>query len=261
MIKDVLQVIASAARKMVTNWGASLILFVVYALLLAVCYSFFTTGEATAVQVFMTILVLPVAAVVLFFVLQAMGLSYVRIGVGPIYVMKRAWKDFWKLLLVSLPLILLFWLAVYLFGKLRVTLLGESLAFVSSGRGSLNFILNWAQFLVLWVVFPLIAIHLWISAIGEGVGATLSKGGLGRSLKRAFSPRSVLIYIVVLVVFGVVAYLLFFTRTFVQSEWTELWLFGARLAAALVTIFLGWLLALGSMAEFAARGAIKDLEP
>src|SRR5215468_8215560 len=56
-----------------------------------------------------------IAAVALFFLIQAMGLSYVRIGVGAAYLLKRSLGDFWRILLASLPLILLAWLILYLF--------------------------------------------------------------------------------------------------------------------------------------------------
>ena len=260
MFKEVIDVIISAARKLLTNWGASLVLFLCYLLLLGVCYLFFTTGEATLLQVFMSLLVLPVVAVVLFFLSQAMGLSSVRIGVGPVYLLRRALGDCWKLCLVSLPLLLLIGLVAYLFGWIQDGFFSESLTSNSPARRQLGGLFNWAEFLLLAVVFPLIAIHLWISTISGGVAATLSKNGLVKSLKRAFAPRSVLIYALVVVIFGAVAYLFFFTKTTAGGAWTEMWLLGGRLAAALIAIFLGWLLTLGSMAEFTARSAIEDGE-
>ena len=58
--------------------------------------SFFTIREATATQVALN-LVLPIAAVALFFLIQAMGLSYTRIGVGAAYLLKRSLGDCWRI--------------------------------------------------------------------------------------------------------------------------------------------------------------------
>jgi hypothetical protein len=256
MIKEVIEAIETAARKMFTNWGATLISMLIYAALVAVLYFLFTTREATTIQVFLGVLVLPLAAIFFFFILQAIGLSYVRIGVGPLYLLKRALKDCWRLLLVSLPLILLAWLIVYLLGKAQAMFLGESLAIKS--REWIGVVIDWVRIIILYFVLPLTAIHLWISTVREGVRGTFK--GFVRSVARAFAPRSVLIYVLVVAVFGLIAYFLFFTRTPAKSEWTELWVFGARLAAALLAVFLGWLLTLGSLAELTARREIGEME-
>jgi uncharacterized membrane protein len=257
MIKDVIESILTAGRKIFTNWGALLISFLLYAALHSVLYLLITTREATLFQVSLTF-TLPLVALLLFFTLQALGLSYIRIGVGPGYLLKRALKDCWKLLLMSLPLILLAWLIVYSFGKAETYLLNQiSGADPPLGNWKLTSI-NWARVLLLYFVLPLIAIHLWISTLHEGMGAAITS--IGRSVARAFSPRSMLIYLLVVAVFGAIAYSLFFTKTPVEDDWVELWLFGARLAMAMVFVFLGWLLTLGSLAELTVRGAMSEME-
>lgn len=250
MIKDVIDAVGNAARKILSNWGATLISFVLYLALLAVLYFFFSIREATKVEVMLSILVLPLAAIVFFFVLQAIGLSYVRIGVGPGYLLKRALKDCWKLLLVSLPLILLAGAIIYFSGKLENKLAAES------GHWK-SIMLDWSRIFLLYFVLPLLAIHLWIAAIREGLGGAIR--GIGHNIARAFAPRSVLTYLVVIAVFGAAAYFLFFTKTPAKTEWAELWLFGGRLAAGLILVFLGWLLALGSLAELTARRVLGEV--
>jgi hypothetical protein len=240
MIKEILEAIKSAGRKIFTNWSASLISFLIYGALLGVIYLFITTGEATMLQVFLTILILPLAAIVLFFVLQAMGLSYVRIGVGAGYLLKRALSDSWKLLLVTIPVLLVASAVLLLGGAIN------SLAVV------------YLQYLLLYLALPLIAIHLWVSTIRDGMGVAFR--GIGTSVKNALGPRSLLIYALIVLVFGLLAYFLFFTRTPMSGEWAELWIFGTRLAAALISIFAGWLLTLGSIAELTTRPALKEEE-
>jgi hypothetical protein len=257
MIKDVFESIGTAARKMLTNWGAILISFALYAALLAVLYFFFTTREATTAQVLLSVL-LAIASIVFFFLLQAMGLSYVRIGVGPAYLLKRALRDCWKLLLLSIPLLLLAWLIIYLFTKVGATFFSDTLTVESPWRSRLSVVIDWARIFLLYFALPLIAIHFWIAAVREGVKESFK--GAGRNIARALAPRSVLIYFLVIALFGVIAYFLFFTLTPVGNVWAELWLFGARLAAGLLFVFVGWLLTLGSLAELTARRALGELE-
>lgn len=257
MIKDVIESIGAAARKMFANWGALLISFALYLALLGVLYLFFTMREATSLQVWLSFLVLPLLAILLFLVLQAMAVSYVRIGVGPGYLLRRALEDSWKLLLISLPLLLIAGLIIFGVWKIETSLTAQLYnVSLPSGRWKLTG-LNWARIFLLYFVLPLTAIHFWIAAVREGIGGAIK--GFGRSLARAFAPRSVLIYLLVVAVCGVIAYLLFFTKTTAKSEWTELWLFGARLALALVVIFLGWLLTLGALAELTTRRALNEL--
>jgi hypothetical protein len=254
MIKDVFDAIGAAARKLFTNWGALLISFALYSALIAALYLFFTTREATYFQVVLTVVFLPLAAIVIFFTLQAMGLSYVRIGVGPLYLLRRALKESWMLLLVSLPLILVGWLAVYLFGYAETKLVAEA---ENPGRW-IGIALSWGLIVILYFVLPLIAIHCWISAEREGLASAFK--GIFRNIGRAFGPRSVMIYVLIILVFGALAYFLFFTKTQMQDEWMELWMLGARLVAALVTTFFGWFLTLGALAEMTSRRALSEME-
>jgi hypothetical protein len=253
----VFEAIGTAARKMFSNWGALLISLLLYLGLLVALYFFIPLGVGTWLEVFLNFLI-SLIAVIVFLLMQAMGLSYVRIGVGPIYLFKRALKDSWKLLLVSLPLALLAWLIIYLFDKLGATYFSGIETMESPWRSRLVIAVDWARILLLYFVIPLLAIHLWISVVREGVRATFK--GIGRSMAHAFSPRSVLTYLVIVVVFGVIAYFLFFTLTPAKNEWVELWVLGGRLAAALLVVFIGWLLTLGSLAELTARRALRELE-
>ena len=118
MLKDVFFSIGAAAQKLFTNFGAALIAFLCYAAMWLIGYLFVGVGQATQFQVALSLVILPLAALVFFFLLQTIGLSYVRVGVGAGYLLKRAFKDFWKLLIVSLPLIALACGLWWLFGYL-----------------------------------------------------------------------------------------------------------------------------------------------
>lgn len=252
MIKDVFHSIAAAAQRLFANWAALLISLSLYSALLGAIYLFFTIREATATQVALN-LILPIAAVALFFMIQAMGLSYVRIGVGAAYLLKRSLEDCWRILLASLPLILIAWLIVYLFGK------ADQAFFIESGAaGSKSMVWGWGaiaahavQILLLHVLLPLIAIHLWLATVRGGLAAAFK--GFIRVVTHALALRSLLIYAAICAVFGAIVYLLLFKTITFKSEWTELWIVGIKTALALLLTFIGWLLTLGSMAELTAR--------
>ncbi|MEO6727042.1 MAG: hypothetical protein ABIP14_17275 [Blastocatellia bacterium] len=253
MIKDVFASIGAAARKLLTNFGAVLIALLFYAALWLTCYAFFNTGLATQWQVALNLAILPLTGLILFFVLQAIGLSYVRIGVGGGYLLKRALKDFWKLLVISLPLALLAWALVKLFGYLDAKFLASATKQASRWPGTVVTIARW---LLLYGLLPLWAIHLWMRTIREGLGPAFR--GLGRSLLAALSPGSVLIYVIVLASLGALVYFIAFTKTPIQSEWAELWIVGTRFGLALLLPFFAWMLTLGAMAEMATRRALSD---
>lgn len=254
MINDVLTAISAAARKLFTNWGALLIAFLLFALLWSACYLLITIGLATTLQVTLALLLLPVLVLVLFFTLQALGLSYVRVGAGAGYLLKRALQDCWKLLVISLPLLLLAGLIIYAADKAEDRWVRD----VETPRRWVELTITWARYLFLCFVLPLIGIHWWMAAVREGVPGAV-KGSL-RGISRAFAPRSVLVYAVILTFCGALAYFLFFTKTQFGSEWVQLWVFGLRFTLAWLIIFLGWLLVLGALVELAAQRAPHELE-
>jgi len=257
MIKDISHSIATAALRLFANWPALLISLSLYAALVGAIYLFFTIREATVTQVALN-LTLPIVTVALFFMIQAMGLSYVRIGVGAGYLLKRSLKDCWTILLASLPLILLAWLIVYLFGKADQTYFTESLTAESKARALGAIAVHALQIFLLQVFLPLIAIHLWIATVREGVAMAFKS--FGRSVARALAPRSLLIYAVICAVFGAIVYFLLFRQATFKGPWTQLWAVGIKTALALLIAFIGWLLTLGSIAEMTARRAMKELE-
>ncbi|MBP6822900.1 MAG: hypothetical protein KA368_15225 [Acidobacteria bacterium] len=255
MIKDVFTSIGAAAQKLFTNFGAVLIAFLCYAALLLAAYLFVAVvGQATQLQVVLSLVILPLAALISFFLLQVIGLSYVRIGVGAGYLLKRALKDFWKLLIVSLPLIVVAVALWWLFGYLDKKFVAD----VEKPKRWLEMSLMVGRWLLLYLALPLLAIHCWMAAIRQGLGAAFK--GVGRSIAAAFSPRSVLIYVVVLAVCGALAWFSAFTETHVSSKWGEVWLAGSRFAFSLLMIFVGWLLTLGAMAEMTTRRAMSEVE-
>ena len=167
-----------------------------------------------------------------------------------------------KVLLLALPLIGLAVLFVYLLGRFEGWLpkIEEAPHAYATATGDLKPApLYWQTALVstLWLLLlgfllPLAAAHLWLSAARAGLAATLRN--IHRVLGRAFAGRSVLVYAVGLFVFGLMPYFVLFTRTPVSNGWTELFLFGLRLALAFVLTLWGWAITLGALARVTPGG-------
>ncbi|MCA1592881.1 MAG: hypothetical protein LC754_09575 [Acidobacteria bacterium] len=264
MIKDALVAIGTAARMLVRSWGALGILSLLYLALLASLYLFFATREATAWQLAQTAL-WAVAAPLLFFILQAAVANFAQDTSRPGALLKRSLADFIKILLVSLPLIALAVLVVYLLNKLQARFPASEAA---AGAHAAPVVypqkppptpMHWQdvvfpslRLLLVGVLLPLAGVHLWLSVAGVGLVATLRK--IHRVLARAFNAQSVFIYAVGLLVFGVIPYVLIFTRTPVKTSGVELMLFGIRLGLAFVFTLWGWIITFGALAKLEGGG-------
>src|SRR5262245_9487414 len=147
MIRQVMLAIRSAAERLAERRSLVAGSFALYLVWLGVLYLIIATRDASVLQLLRT-LVLGVLAIAIFFILQFIGVSYVREG-GDIKAMARkSLAGWWKLMVISLPFLLLAWLIAEGFDKLQ----------------SASMILRWARNLLLYVVLPLGAIHLWIMA-------------------------------------------------------------------------------------------------
>lgn len=258
MIKNTFKALGDATRGLFRNRGALVALGALYALLLATVYVFFRTGVATLWQ-----LVVSQAAVILapllFFVLQAAVAHNAQGEAGAGAVLRRALRDFLKVLLVSLPLAALAVLFVYLLNRLQAYLPKPSEAavtvqFMPQVQGPPPTPLRWQDVLLssLWLlllgfVLPLLAARLWLSVARDGLKATLK--GAHRVAAAALAPQSVAVYAVGLFVFGLMPYFVIFQRTPVKSAWAELLFFGLRLALAFVFSLCGWAITLGALAR------------
>ncbi len=259
MLKDSLEAIGTAARALWRNRGALAIFNALYAALLITLYLFVATTEARVWKLVLSAL-LVVIAPVLFFLIQAAGVRYVRGEMAVGALARQALRDFWKIFLVSLPFIALGVLLAYLLDKLQLRFpiaeAAEPARITAANPLNTppplplhwqNVVFTGLRFVALGVVVPLAAIHFWIALAHRGFKVTLKKSP--RILAGAFAPRSILIYGVGLFVFAVVPYFLIFTRTSVTNGWLELIIFGLRLALAFVFTLWGWVITLGALAN------------
>jgi hypothetical protein len=256
MIKESFTALGAATRDLFRNWRGLLILAALYGLLLASVYFFFATGVASVWQLLVTALT-AAAAPLLFFLLQAAAANAALPEATAGHVLRRAPRDLLKVLLLALPVALFAALFVYLLWKLQAWLpqAEEPSRYATvAGVGSKPAPLRWQDallssswLLLLGVVLPLAAAHLWLSAARVGLKATLK--GFHRVLGRAFAPRSVLVYAVGLFLFGLMPYFVLFTRTSLTNGWAELSVFGLRLALVFALTLVGWVVTLGALAR------------
>jgi hypothetical protein len=272
MTKNVLASIFAAARDLLRSPRAFALLAALYLALIAACFFFITTREATIWQLVVTG-ASALAAPLLFFVVQAAGASYALGEQGARGLLSRTARSFGKVLVVSLPLVLLAVLAVYLLNKLedRVKMTPEERARAeyatqgsetetegASGDASADsrpkppvrwkyLFASALRLLVLGVFLPLLAIHLWLAAARDGLLAAFAR--FHRHIIRAFSARSVLTYGVGMIVFALIPYFLITKRTPVSSNTLELLLFGARMLVAFTLMLFGWVMTMTALAR------------
>ncbi|MGH9764499.1 MAG: hypothetical protein ACREDR_06360 [Blastocatellia bacterium] len=258
MIRNVIGSIAKSARRLFTSWRSLIVLIVLYAAMLISIYLFASTGLATLMQILLTFLA-ALLAPLLFFIVQAMCVGYIGSeGSGRLFV--SSLKGFWKLVLMTVPFVLLAWLAVWLIGKIPVEAqaAASTVQRIAPHPATVKPLAtpatNWKavgvtalELIVLGFILPLAMVNLWIATNRDGMKQAV-KGGL-KTLARAFAPGSALIYILGLLVFGVIPYFLVVMRPPATGPWVEVSLFVLKLIAAALFVLFGWAVTIGALAE------------
>ncbi len=255
MIRTITTAITTATRHLFANWKTTAVFVALYAALVFALYLFFTTPEARMWQVGLTMLLLLVIPV-LFFVLQTMCVEYVQGERKFNAWLARAGREFWKPLLLSLPVLALAWLVIWGLNKVDYSLTtgireaanaaGTDTAYKAGEERikTLALVMSVVSALVLYFIVPLVSMHLWIAGLRDGI----RKIRIFRVLLRAFAPRSVLTYLLGFVVFGVLPYYIVTMRTPIKSPWLDLSVLGLRIGVALFVLLLGWVVTLGALA-------------
>jgi hypothetical protein len=264
MIKRIFHALTSSSRDLFHNWRALIILFVLYLAMLGAVYQFFLTREATVGQLFLSSL-LALAVPVLFLIIQTIAARYNEKRQQPITLLARALRDFWKLLVIAIPLILIALLASYLFGKAGGSAPATAVKQVAHSLPGTprpvvpkpqpvswqTIAINTLEYLVFFLILPLAAIHLWIATAREGLGQAFKRSA--RILARAFAPQAVVTYAIGFVFFAVVPYFLVITRTPVGTIWLDAGLLVARLLLAAAFSLIGWVVTVGALGELSDR--------
>jgi hypothetical protein len=264
MLIETFHSIATALRKLLKNWQSMVLLAIVYAALLAAVYFFMAIREASIAQVVLTF-GLAIAAFVLFFLLHAIvvgGIAGISAGdpvadtePGVGRLLKRSVANFWKLVVISLPLIALAVLIAYLLGKAQNYFWVEPSAANdmlgpmagprsrSAARPPINWrmsIFSSLRYLSFGLLLPLATIHLWLATVRDGLWPAIRR--IGTHLSRAFAPQSVLIYILGFLVFGLLPYFLLFKTIPTSKAWLEISLLVVRLAVVFALTLFGWVI-------------------
>jgi hypothetical protein len=248
------QAIASASRELFRRWGALLILLALYLAMLGAVYVFFVTREATIGQLVLSLL-LALLAPVLFLVIQTMAARYSQGSPRAGALLGGSLRDFWKLLVIALPLILIAVLAIYLFGKIETNApAAAARALPTPTRAATPksqpvywqaVVLTTLQYLLYCFILPLAAVHLWIAAARDGLKQAFKRSL--RVLGHGFAPQSVITYAIGFVFFAVVPYFLVVTKTSAASPWVDVTLLAGRLFLAAVFSLIGWVVTVGAL--------------
>lgn len=269
MIKRILNAITSALRELFRRRGALLILVVLYVAMLGAIYWFFVTREATVGQLILSFL-LALAAPILFLIIQTMAARYNQESPGTWALLGGSARDFWKLFVISLPLVLIAVLAIYLFGNVETTAppttVGEAARAAPAPPRPVTpkpEPLSWGtvaittiKYLLFCLVLPLAAIHLFIATARDGLKQAFKRST--RVLARAFAPQSVVIYAVGFVFFAMIPYFLIVTRTPASSAWLDAGLLAGRLLLAGLFSLIGWVVTVGALGEGEAAGTVAQ---
>jgi hypothetical protein len=253
----------STIAKIFANPGALLVFATIYAFLLAASYIFISIREAKIWQVLVTyalMILIPIG----FFVLQA---AIVDRAIDQ----RLRWRviliDALKFLAITIPVVLLAWLLFYLLNKLAARYPAPVVAPpVNKAAAPTTPPLHWPSLIfttlrfVLWgIAFPLAAIHLWIAIAGGGFRTLFAKSlfkRIGSALARAFSPDSVLIYGLGLIIFFVLPYVILVPTFTINGSKREFAVFGLRLVLSFLFSLTGWVLTLTTFAR-----TVPDLQP
>ena len=223
MYSQSINAILSATRSLLRNRRALLLMIAAYAGLLLAIYLFVSTREATISQLILT-LVAVISAPALFFVLQAVSVSYAGNPTSRGLVKKTL-----KLIAVSVPVLALTLLTLYGLSKIQTH----------------PTVVTAVRYLLLAVITPLLAIQLWIA--GSNSRLRDSVKNLRKVLRSTFAPQSMFVYACGFLIFAIVPYYLLQGKIPVQRPWLELSLLILRIGVSALLILLGWVTTVGAI--------------
>src|SRR5688572_9397616 len=262
MMTSTLKLWFGSLRSTLTNFRAFGIFIALYALLLVSFYFFISTREATVWQVLVTyalLLLLPAE----FFVLQAAILEFAR---AREFVIKKVLGDALKLAVVTIPVLIIGALLWWLMNKLQLRYPAPPAEIVFPPTPPKAPPTHWPtllittlRFVLFGVALPLATIHLWIEASVCDVRASFAGGArnvfgtIGRALARAFSPESVFVYGLGLILFVLGPYLILLPRLTFTGTKTAFTLFVVQVIVALLLMLIGWMVTLVTLARASGR--------
>jgi hypothetical protein len=249
----------SAIVTMFANTGALLVFATIYAFLLVASYIFISIREATIWQVLVTyalLILIPLG----FFTLQA---AIIDRAIDQ----KLRWRviliDAVKFFVAAIPVLLIVWLLYYLLNKLSAHYPAPIAEVIKTDPKTPpptpplhwpSLIFSTLRFVLWGVVLPLATIHLWIAVAGGEVRTLFSPvksffKQIGSALARAFSPDSVLLYGLGLILFFVLPYVILMPTFTVNGNKREFAVFVLRLLLSFLFSLIGWVVTLTAFAR------------
>lgn len=233
MFSQSIKAALAALRSLLKSWTTLALVGLLYGGLLVAAYFFVSTREATISQLVITLAAIVVAPV-LFFALQAVSVNYAT-SAGARSLLKKTVQDSLRLIVVSVPVILLAAAAVYGLGKIN----------------SDHTVVIAARYLVIGVIAPLLAIQLWVAASSEGLRALVRRAH--RVVGSAFAPQPVFVYACGVLFFAVAPYLLIFFHVEIERTWLEVSLLVVRLTVSALLMAIGWVTTVGTLSILAKQ--------
>jgi hypothetical protein len=201
-----------------------------YGALWGTVYLFVSTREATIMQLVITLALLVIAPA-LFFALHAVSLNHFSGSTG----LRKTIKNALRLIVVSVPVIVLTALAFYGLGKIE----------------SHQTVVVAVRYLLAGVIAPLLAIQLWVVASRDGLRKLLRR--IPQAIAKALAPQSLFIYACGALVFAVAPYFLIFHTSQIERAWLEVSLLAVRLILSAFLILFGWVTTVGTLALLSKR--------
>jgi hypothetical protein len=221
----------TAVSMLFRNWRALLIMIAAYVGLLTAVYVFVVTREATIFQLVLTLLAV-IATPTLFFVLQAVSVSYADGRRS----LRTAMLDGLKLIVVSVPVIAFAVGGVYGLSKVQSHVTAATTL----------------RYLLIGAIAPLLTIQLWVATSNGGLRSLVKS--LRSVLTKTFAPESVFVYACGFLIFGVAPYFLLYRTSSIQRPWLELSVMIVRLGASALLILVGWVATVGALSILSRPG-------
>lgn len=226
--------LTTSAKEIVGNFRAFVVFFVVYLALVGATALFVVTNLATYRAVFFTFISMLLAPAV-FFLLQMLCVSFKSNSETKEW-LKNSLKNFWRVFLVSLPVIGL------------AILIHRLFALIENQQS--NSITMSLRLLLFGFVFPLTMIYLWIETFRNDSVIAVVKN-FKDVLSKAFAPLSVWIYFLGLLVFALVPFLLLSPQLKIQQSNVVIGFLIFRVIIALLFIFFGWIITVNALSKSA----------
>jgi hypothetical protein len=235
-------------RGNLVSWRIALLIFVLFLLTFLSLVLFFTTREASLFQLLVT--ALSALLSIAFFSLFQSALLLLPEYKRPGELLHHSLRSFWKVILITLPVILVMVLFYLLINRIESNIKSEAEWIVK--------LLSTLRAIAFAFIFPLLLVLMWTSTVRSGIRSTVRQ--LHKLLLLSFSGRSLLLFSLGFLLFALLPWLILSIKTQVANDWLELALLLIRLIIAFMAFFIGWSFMTGKVSELVPKDLSKEAE-